>query len=58
MGGIISARSVISAGCDKGDGQFIDGVGINAYFGSVNLLDIRRCEYVGRRAFNINLPSI
>ena len=56
--GIISARSVTPAGCDKGDGQLINGVGINTYFGSVNFLDIRRCEYVGWRAFSVNFPSI
>ena len=59
MGGeTISARAMSPACCDKSGGQLIDGVGINTYFGSVNLLDIRRCEYVGWRAFSVNFPSI
>jgi hypothetical protein len=49
---------MIAAGCDKGSRQFIDGVGINAYFGSVNPLDIRRCEYVEWRAFSADSSSI
>lgn len=55
--GITSARFMIPACCDKRGGQFINGVGINAYFGSVNLLDIRRCEYVEWRAFSVNFAS-
>ena len=54
----ISACSATPTGCDKGGWQPIDGVGIDTYFGSVNLLDIRRCEYVGWRAFSINSPAI
>jgi hypothetical protein len=44
MRAVISARSMTAVCCDEGDGQLIDGVGINTYFGSVNLLDIRRYE--------------
>jgi hypothetical protein len=56
--GVISARSMTPACRDKGGGQFINGVGINTYFGSVNFLDIRRCEYVEWRAFSVNCPAI
>jgi len=56
--GIISACSVAPAGCDKGGGQLVNGVGIDTHFGSVNILDIRRCEYVEWRSFNVNFPSI
>ena len=56
--GIISARFVAPACRDKGGRQLINRVGINTYFGSVNLLDIRRCEYVEWRAFNVNFPSV
>jgi len=45
--GIILAGSVILDGCGKSGRQLINGVGINIYFGSVNFLDVRRCEYVG-----------
>jgi hypothetical protein len=54
----MSARSVTPACRDKGGGQLVNRVGINTYFGSVNLLDIRRCEYVEWRAFGVNFPSI
>ena len=54
----MSACSVTSAGCDKGGGELINGVGINTDFGAVNLFDIRRREYVERRAFSVNLPAI
>jgi hypothetical protein len=47
-----------AASRDKGGGQLVNGVRINAYFGSVNSLDIRRCEYVGWRAFSVDFPSI
>jgi len=49
---------------DEGGRQLINRVGINTYFGSVNLLDIRCCEYVEWRAFSVNfaldimLPAI
>jgi len=56
--GIISACSVTPASRDKSGGQLVNGVGINIYFGSVNLLDIRRCEYVEWCAFSVNFPSI
>jgi len=56
--GIMSARSMTPACRDKSGRQLINGVGINTYFGSVNLLDIRRCEYVEWRAFSVNFPSI
>lgn len=46
------------AGCDEGSGQLIDGVGINEYLGSVNLLNIRRREYVEWCAFGMDFPSI
>jgi hypothetical protein len=55
---IISARFVTPACCDKSGWQLINGVGINTYFGSVNLLYIRRCEYVGWRAFSVDFPAI
>jgi hypothetical protein len=50
--------AVLRAGCDKSRGQLIDRVGINTYFGSVNILDTLSCEYVGRSAFSVNIPSI
>ena len=56
--GIISARFMTPTCRDKSGGELINGVGINVYFGSVNLLDIRRCEYVEWRAFSVNFPSI
>jgi len=56
--GIISACSMTAACCDEGGGQLINRVGINTYFGSVNLLDIWRCEYVEWRAFSVNFPAI
>ena len=46
------------AGRDEGGGELINGVGVNAYFGAVNLLNIFRCEYVEWRAFGVNFPSI
>ena len=52
------AIAVRRAGRDKGSRQLINGVGVNTHFGSVNPLDIRRCEYVGWRAFGVNFPSI
>jgi len=45
--GIISIRFMIPACRDESGWQLVNGVGINTHFGSVNLLDIRRCEYVG-----------
>jgi len=50
--------SVTPARCDKSGGELIDRVGINTYFGSVNLLDIRCCEYIGGCAFSVDSPSI
>ena len=52
------SASVTPAGCDKGGGQLIDGVGVNTDFGSVNSFDIRSCEYVEWRAFGVNFPAI
>ena len=43
---------------DKSGRQLVDGVGIDAYFGSINLLDILGCEYVGWRALSVDFPSI
>ena len=51
-------RAVRWASCDKGSGQPIDRVGIDAYFGSVDFLDVRRCNYIGWRAFGMDLPAI
>ena len=55
---IISARAMRPTCRDKSGGQLINGVGVNTYFGSVNPLDVRRCEYVQWRAFSVNFPSI
>ncbi|MFW6105396.1 MAG: hypothetical protein ACOC7P_02315 [Chloroflexota bacterium] len=52
--GIISTCSMTPACRDKSGRQLINGVGVNTYFGSVNFLYIRRCEYVGWRAFSVN----
>ena len=52
------AIAVRRAGRDKSGGQLINRVGIDTYFGSVNLLDIRRCEYLLWRAFSVNSPSV
>jgi len=49
---------MIPSGCDKGGGELVDGVGINIYFGSVNLPDVVGCEYVEWRAFGVNFPAI
>jgi len=46
------------AGCDEGGRQFIDRVRVNTYFGSVDFLDIGRCEYINWRAFGVNSPAI
>ena len=44
--------------CDKCGRQLINWVGINAYVGSVNPLDIRRCEYVEWHALSVYFPSV
>ena len=41
-GQLLSARLVTPTCRNKSGGELIDGMGVNAYFGSVNLLDIGR----------------
>ena len=49
------ARAARRVGCDEGGGEIVNGVGVNADFGSVNFLDIRRCRAITLR--NQSIPS-